>query len=176
MANSASQASEVVLPAQPGPMMSYDEYWQKNNSYGTISPDNQFWIKFLNFFTGEDKKQRGNYDAYVQNYQQAYENYVADVNRYYEDKAVQSARAWDEKMSSSQYSRTFEDLQKAGLNPYMLLSSGSVSPAGYGSPAKASYDPRKAVSRHSLQNATSDNKGRDFALVLLAVARLIAAL
>ena len=176
MPNSASQEADANLPVEPSPMMSYDEYWQRNNIYGATDSQDQFWIKFLNFFTGEDKKQQRNYDAYVQNYQQAYENYVADLNRYYEDKAVQSARSWDEKMSSSQYSRTFEDLQKAGLNPYMLLASGSLSPAGYGSPAKASYDPRKAISRKGLKDDTSDKKGRDFALVLLAIARLIAAL
>lgn len=102
--------------------------------------------------------------------EQMYDTYLTNLNIRNEHKATQSARAFDEFMSSSAYSRTFADLEKAGINPYMLVSSGSVSPSSYGTSAKASY----GNSKPSLAKTESNVKGRDIALILLALARLMA--
>lgn len=99
-----------------------------------------------------------------------YQTYLDNLHARNEAKATQSARAFDEYMSSTAYSRTFKDLENAGINPYMLLQSGSVSPGSVGSSAKSSYGARKT----GLKETESNVKGRDIALILLAIARLMA--
>lgn len=185
--NSASNTSSDAVPVRPSDLLSKDEYWQqyKNRSdfYGKqgnilVAPEHygDLNYKIAKFFgSGAENSFDEAYEAYKANWENDYNNYLNDLNNYYEDKAVQSARAWDEYMSSSQYQRTFSDLEKAGVNPYMLVSSGSVSPASYNSSAKADYAKRKASSGNSAKSDSSGSRtGRDLALILLALARLLA--
>ena len=82
--------------------------------------------------------------------------------------ATQSARAYDKMMDDTKYQRMFKDFEAAGLNPYLLVNNGSFS-ASAPTSSKAEY---KAKSSESKQ----DNKGRNLALILLAVSRIAAAL
>ena len=152
--NSAANVSEA-----PEEIMSYADYWKQNNIYGTTDNPDQLMVKFLNLFTGEDKRVKSDYEAYV-----------ANINNRNEAKATQSARAFEEYMSSTSYQRAFNDLIKAGVNPYMLINGGASPSAGSSSSPKASY------SKPSLKDDVKTNAGRDIALLVLAVARLIAAL
>ena len=151
-----SAATVVEAPEQ---IMSYADYWKQNNAYGTVSNPDQLMVKFLNLFTGEDKRVKSDYDAYV-----------ANINNRNEAKATQSARAFEEYMSSTGYQRAFDDLSKSGINPYMLVNGGVSPSAGSSSSPKASY------SKPSLKDDVKTTSGRDIALLVLAVARLIAAL
>lgn len=159
-----NNAPEVIQPEQSN-MMSYPEFWEKHNMYGTISPDDQLMVRIMNFFTGEGKRVR---DEYA-NYQ---ENYLNNLNARNEAKAVQSARAWDEFMSNTAYTRSFKDLENAGVNPYLLLNSGATPAASVGSSSKPDY----SYSKPSHSQTQSNNKGRDLALIMLAIARIVAAL
>lgn len=151
MISSASQASDAYAPEQ---VISWSDFAKQNN-FGSTPDHWQFHI--ADFFTGERGKLKNQYDAYLQN-----------VNIRNEAKAVQSARAWDEYMSNTAYSRAFEDLKRSGINPYLLLNNGAAPSTSVGSASKASY------SAKSMQEAKSNSKGRDLALILLAIARLAA--
>lgn len=151
--------SAVPVAEAPEEIMSYTDYWKQNNSYRTTSNPDQLMVKFLNLFTGEDKRVKADYDAYV-----------ANVNNRNEAKSTQSARAFEDYMSSTGYQRAFNDLMKAGINPYMLVNGGASPSAGSSSSPKASY------SKPSIKDDVKTNAGRDIALLVLAVARLIAAL
>ena len=59
--------------------------------------------------------------------------------------------------------------EAAGLNPYLLINGNGLSASSAPSGAKASYNV------HFREQNRASGKGRDFALVLLAVARLCAA-
>lgn len=185
MPNSASQEADLI-PVQPSNLMSKDEYWQQYkqqfyNVPGNVmkAPEhyNDFNYKLAKFFqhyaeNGFDEA----YETYKANWENDYNNYLNDVNKYYEDKAVQSARAFDEYMSNTAYQRAYKDLEKAGLNPYMLVGTSSIGPASSGNSAKAEYSKRKASSGSSAKESSSNRNGRDMALILLALARLMAAL
>lgn len=52
-----------------------------------------------------------------------------DIINNYNQRINNNARAWYENMAGSQYQRAVEDIKKAGLNPYWILSNGgSVAP------------------------------------------------
>ena len=52
-----------------------------------------------------------------------------DLINNYNQRVNNDARAWYENMAGSQYQRAVEDIKKAGLNPYWILSNGgSVAP------------------------------------------------
>lgn len=160
-----SSSAQVVSEA-PEQALDYSSYyqqlmseWHPNWSASQI-PDYGSWsYKIAKFFSKDQNKA-----------EQMYQTYLDNLNARNEAKATQSARAFDEYMSSTAYSRTFKDLEEAGVNPYMLLQSGSVSPSSVGSSAKSSYGSRKT----GLKETESSVKGRDVALILLAIARLMA--
>lgn len=162
--NSAAQTAAVEAPET---VLSKDQYYQQwmrqqhpTWSASDIGSYNDFTYKFAKFF-GDPS--RSKFDS-------EYEAYLNNVNNRNESKAVQSARAFDEYMSNTAYSRAFKDLEKAGVNPYLLLNSGSAPATSVGSASKGSY------SAKSTKETQSNTKGRDFALILLAIARLAAAL
>lgn len=164
MISSASQAATIEAPET---VMSKDEYWQsiKGDAYAgsaTKAPAhyNDLNYKIAKFFGhGAENKFEADYEAYLNN-----------VNNRNEARATQSARSYDEYMSNTAYSRAFEDLENAGINPYMIVNSGSSPATTVGSSSKASYAAK------STQETKSNNKGRDLALIMLAIARLAAAL
>lgn len=166
--NSAASVTDAVA-VDPEAVMSKDEYWQTYkgqfyNGKATRAPDhyNDLNYRIAKFF--------GN--GAESGFESAYEAYLNNVNVRNEQKAVQSARAYDEFMSNSAYSRGFADLERAGVNPYLLLNSGSTPSTSVGSSSKPEYK----YSHGSTKDTDSKVKGRDFALVLLAIARLAAAL
>lgn len=150
---------DSYIGAQPEQAMSFDDYWKENNSYGTTSNPDQLMVKFLNFFTGEDKKVKRDYEAYLQN-----------LNNRNEFNAVQSARAYEKMMDDSKYQRMMKDFEAAGLNPYLLVNNGGVSASSAPSAAKGDY----AINKKS-ENGNSQS-GRNIALLLLAVAKIAASL
>lgn len=149
---------DSYINAQPEQAMSYDQFWRENNSYGTSSPEGQFWNKFLNFFTGEDKRVQGEYEAYLNN-----------LNARNEYLATQSARAYDRLMDDTKVQRMMADYEAAGLNPYLLVNNGGVSVGSAPTSSKADYS-------YSHKTNEKVSKGRDIALLLIGVARLAAAL
>lgn len=150
---------DSYIAAQPEQAMSFDDYWEQNNSYGTSSNPDQLMVKFINMFTGEDKRVKREYEAYLQN-----------LNNRNEFNAVQSARAYDKMMDDSKYQRMMKDFEAAGLNPYLLLNNGGISASSASSSSKGDY----AINRKN-DNGNSQS-GRNIALLLLAVARIAAAL
>ena len=154
MISSATQASEAYEPEQA---MSLQEFWSTHGGTQDITdPQN----KFANLFTGKIDRIKNEYQTYLDN-----------LNLRNEQKAVQSARAWDEYMSNTAYSRAFADIERSGYNPYLLLNSGSTPSASVGSSSKPSYN----VSKSGINDTKNSTKGRDAALILLALARIIAA-
>lgn len=139
----------------PTNVMSYQEYNDSvqpgRNLYG--APDMDVLANDLRH------KYRDEYNAYLTN--------VANENEY---KATQSARAWEEYMQGSQYQRAVKDLEKAGLNPWLAIQNGGVSGAGTSSSAKGDY--KKGDSNTRTEGGL---KGRDIALMLLATAKVVAA-
>lgn len=129
---------------------------EDHKGWSNVSP-NHWLTDFDNFFTGNKAK-----------YKAEYEKYLTDIANQNEYKATQSARAWEEYMASTQYQRAVKDLEKAGLNPWLAVQSG-VSGEGSSSSAKSEY-------KYKHDEKSSTTKGRDIALMLLASARLIAAL
>lgn len=164
MVSSASQASTIEAPEV---VLSKDDYYQQYMrrehptwSARDIGSYNDANFKFAKFF-GDPSRNK---------FESEYEAYLQNVNNRNEAKAVQSARSWDEYMSNTAYSRAFADLDRSGINPYLLLNSGSSPATSVGSASKGSY------SQKSMQETKSNNRGRDFALILLAIARLAAAM
>lgn len=160
--NSALDVSTTEAPEQ---IMSKDEFWQatKQNQDGWGFDGTHYNDWFYNFakFFGEGQ---------TRDFESKYEAYVNDVNNRNEARATQSARAYDEFMENTKYQRTFEDLKRVGINPYLLVNGGATPAVGSANVTKASY------SRPGLKEAKSNASGRDFALILLAIARLAAAL
>lgn len=156
--NMAENSVNSYIDAQPESVMSYDQFWRENNVYGTSDPDNQLMVKIMNAFTGEGKRVRDAYDAYLTN-----------VNNRNEYRATQSARAYEKMMDDSKVQRAMKDYEAAGLNPYLLINNGGPSVGSVPSSAKAQYGTHK-------RSEDKTSSGRDIALLLIGVARLAAAL
>lgn len=155
---------DAYIAAQPEQAMSKDEYWQQfkaENYSGVVHPPkhyNDVNYKIAKFF-GSGPENR---------FEDAYEAYLRNLNNANEFKAAQSARDWEKMMDDTKYQRMFKDFEAAGLNPYLLVNNGSFS-ASAPSGAKASY-------KYDQQSHKETDKGRNAALIVLALARLAAAL
>ena len=131
MANSAATVNEApTLEAAESPMdwnTFYNQFGREkyNGSWIDMDPDHWF-TKLGSWFTGDVETAR--------NY---YEKYLNDINLKNEQKATQSARAWDEYMANTAYSRAFKDLERSGVNPYLLLNNGSTPSTTVGSASKS---------------------------------------
>ena len=147
---------DSYINAQPDPVMSWSEF---TSSRGLGDSPDHWTSKVGDFFTGAWSKARNDYAAYLTN-----------VNNSNEFKAAQSARAYEKMMDDTKYQRMMKDFEAAGLNPYLLVNSGGVSASSAPSAAKANYGVQSSGEK------SKGNSGRDFALILLAVARLAAAL
>lgn len=159
-------SSGQVISEAPEQALDYNTYyrnlmsdWHPNWSASQIPDYGSVSYKIAKMFSKDQPKA-----------EQMYQTYLDNLHARNEHKATQSARAFDEFMASTAYSRTFKDLENAGINPYMLVSSGSVSPTYPGSSAKASYGSRKT----GIEKTESNVKGRDIAFILLALAKLLA--
>ena len=91
----------------------------------------------------------GNYDKLKDMYQNYYTNYMLGYNEYLEN---------------TRYQRAYKDLMDAGLNPYLLVASGSVSPAGGGS-----YNPSS-----NFESSFKDSRGFDLLQSILKIAGIVA--
>ena len=150
---------DSYIAAQPEQAMSFEDYWKQSGYFGSDSNPDAFHNKFFNFFSGDVNKARGEYETYLNN-----------LNARNEYLATQSARAWDKMMDNSKIQRSIKDYEKAGLNPYLLINSGSIGGGTAPTSAKADYK----YDRNSKAQDKS-NKLRDSALLLIALARIAAA-
>ena len=152
--NSAAQTAAVE---QPEEVVDFNTFYKENGFTGTQIDPNNMLSKIANWFIGD-----------VDSAKKMYESYLNNVNIRNEARATQSARAWEEYMDSTKYQRAFQDLEKAGLNPYLLVNGGQSLAAGSSSSPKASY------SKPSIKDEQKSTGVRDFALILLGIARLLA--
>lgn len=129
--------------------------WMKQAGKSRIERDTGPWSRLINWISGSDKKNRAEYEAYLTN--------LENENEW---KATQSARQYEEYMANTQVQRLMRDYEKAGLNPYLLLNSGSVGTASVPTSAKSDYK-RNKVEKDS-------GNAKSMALLLLALARLVA--
>ena len=151
---------DSYINAQPEQAMSWDDYYNQymQNFYPGYNGSADHWTSdWENFFTGHKSQAKSRYEAYLTN-----------LNTRNEWLATQSARAWDKMMDDTKTQRAMKDYEAAGLNPYLLINSGSSLSSTPGTSAKADYRIRN--------KDKSENKTKNAAIILLAVARLAAAL
>lgn len=160
---------DSYIAAQPEQAMSMDEYWQEYKKqfydkpgYATKAPEhyNDLNYKIAKFF-GHGAEN---------SFESAYEAYLNNLNNRNEYLATQSARQWDKMMDDSKIQRSMKDYEAAGLNPYLLINSGSV---GGGSAPTSSKSDYKSTHK---KDDEKTNKTRDVALLILALSRVAAAL
>lgn len=146
--------SAAVVNEQPEQALDYSTWLKSNDANPWMKGDQSFWSRFFRFFDGSNKLNEQNYQAYLNN-----------LNIRNEQRATQSARAWDELMSSTNYSRAFKDLEAAGVNPYLLLNSGGIPSTSVGGSSKPDYSVSKATFKDS-------NQDKDFATLLITLAAI----
>lgn len=153
-------SADSYINAQPEEAMSFhDWHEQYYGSKGYLDPESLAG-RVSNFFDGIGNRERSEYQTYLDN-----------LDRRNEFLSQQSARGYDKMMDDSKYQRMMKDFEAAGLNPYLIVNSGGVSASSSPSGAKADYGKHQAY-----QNKSSNgDAGRNFALLLLAVARIAAA-
>lgn len=163
--NSASQVSQAPEVSEPERIMTQDEHYQQwmRENHPDVRAQGHYgdlWYKIIKALGAPHtwEYEGGNF----------YQNYLDNINNKNERKAVQSAQAWDEYMSNTAYSRAFKDIESMGVNPYLLLNSGSTPSTTVGSSSKPSYSSSKPANKDS----STSGKGRDLALIVLAIAKI----
>lgn len=152
----AVNSVDSYINAQPEQAMSLQEYWQSHGGTQDITdPQN----KFANLFTGKVDKIKNEYDTYLRN--------LSDRNEF---RAAQSARQYEKMMDDTKYQRMMKDFEAAGLNPFLLVNNGGISASSAPSGAKADY------SKDGRKEQQKTDNGRNIALLLIAFARVAAAL
>ena len=103
-------------------------------------------------------------------YQQIYQNALTENNRAYEQAMLKDARDYETWFDSTAVQRRVDDIKAAGLNPWLALQSGGISPGSSSSPS--------AGSSSSAKRSSASGKGSVAALAMLFVstARLLATL
>lgn len=151
-------SADSFISAQPEEAMSFEDWRAQSKYHGYVDPDSLVG-RVVNWFDGSRDKQYRDYQTYLDN-----------LDRQNEFNAVQSARQYDKMIDDTKYQREMRDLQAAGLNPYLLINSGGISASSAPSGAKADYG------KHSVnvKSKNGSDAGRNFALLLLAVAKIAA--
>ena len=162
---------DSYINAQPEQAMDFNEFYNnygrekyKNSKDRWIEMDPNHWLaKLGNFFTGDVDYAKNKYEAYLTN--------LKNRNEFL---ATQSARQWEKMMDDTKVQRTLKDYEKAGLNPYLLISDGGFGVSSAPSAAKASYD------THSMKKADKDSdslkSAAGLATLLIAVMKVAAML
>lgn len=131
--------------------LSWNQYWdqeiakQNGGMYVKGSPDH--WTESMfNFFTGDRDRLRSQYDVYLTNNQRAYEQ-----------QNIANARKWEEYLDSTKYQRMSNDLEAAGLNPWLALQNGvgssSVQPGSTSySTSSKKYEAKKSNASNVLSS------------------------
>lgn len=160
------QSAQIASQYTPETILSADEFyrkWMKEQhptwSDKDIGNYNDFNYKVAKFF-GDPSRNR---------FDSEYDAYLANINNRNELRALQSANSIKEYFDSTEYQRAYKDMEKAGINPYLLMTGSGFSPSGGTSISSANY-------RQNKEKPAQSRNGRDMALILLAVARLAAAL
>lgn len=95
-------------------------------------------------------------------YAEDYQRYLGDLDKAYETRQTNSARAWDEYMQSTQVQRLVKDIEAAGLNPWLAVQSGLNAGSGYSSAGSGSS------ARYHVDSKKSDD-GNILKIMLLAL-------
>lgn len=150
---------DSYLNAQPEQAMSWQEFYEQETGNEGFDAEHPF-ASIENFFTGDRDIAKSHYEAYLNN--------LKNRNEYI---ATQSARAWEKYLDDTRIQRRMKDFEAAGLNPYLAVTESGLSGGSTGSGAKASYG-------YTHKDKSDDNgaKGRNFALIILALAKVAAAL
>lgn len=85
-------------------------------------------------------------------------------DRAYERASINSARAWDEYMDSTQYQRRVHDLEKAGLNPWLAVQNGI---SGSGTPSSD-------IGGSAKHQTDSNQSSNALASIVMQIIKLIA--
>ena len=165
MPDNSAYSNAVGSP--PEEAMNYEDYyvnamhaahpdWKDSDipRYGTMS------YRIAKTFSGDQNRIESEYQTYLDN-----------LDKRNEYRATQAANHWTAQREDTYYQRAMRDLDKAGINPYILVNEGSIGNSSASSAAKASYE-----SNRGKETKSTSDKGRNVALIMLAVARLIAAL
>lgn len=136
-------------------LMSFEDYYHqytghKVNPYGLAA-------KFDDFFTGKTSSAKQAYETYKAQYE-------LEKNKQLE--AERNALTWAREDSSVQ--RLMADYQKAGLNPYLLLSGGNLSSGISNSQASA------ASYKRSSEKSKSSINGKEAASMVTSAIKAIA--
>lgn len=121
----------------------YNEYHNLDD-VGSIWFGHNLFGDIKNFFDGYRNKMEDEYQTYLLNNQ-----------REYEQQNLVDARKFQDYMESTKYQRTVKDLEKAGLNPYMMVQSG------LGSTSVSSSSPSYSTSAMKYRSKDKDGDKAD---------------
>lgn len=96
---------------------------------------------------------------------------IVNDERKYGSGMIADARRWEEYMSSTAYQRAVKDIEAAGLNPWLAVQSGSLSPASWGSPDSGSALGNIST---SLSQSLSNSNSNSTSAILVALIMLLA--
>lgn len=150
-----------------------------NSAFGVAQPEEAqtFEQWFSDNYPGMNGGNPYGYDnvffqGFYKNVKNQYDTYLANLENRNESIATQAANQWAAQREDTYYQRAIRDLEKAGINPYILVNEGSIGSSSASSATKASYN----SPRGNDKSFKTGESGRNVALLLLAAARLVAAL